>query len=208
MRSDAVLLLKKLVDLAGGPLERGYVLALEGEGLDEIPSEIHTRSANYLIHRPRTELEIRRLLWKSNGAPFIALVPEDLARRLPPDIVRRAQGARVQALDPIDVLGTVLGVRLSGNDDPELLSLALAHVHELKALIAERTLPTVIDRRLLDELVIDACVDRRVRSEPPRAAPGVLVAASPGVRARAAGSLETHVAGAPRPRGTPAGLGT
>ncbi|MDO9018003.1 MAG: BREX-2 system phosphatase PglZ [Deltaproteobacteria bacterium] len=167
MRSDAVLLLKKLVDLAGGPLERGYVLALEGEGLDEIPSEIHTRSANYLIHRPRTELEIRRLLWKSNGAPFIALVPEDLARRLPPDIVRRAQGARVQALDPIDVLGTVLGVRLSGNDDPELLSLALAHVHELKGLIAERTLPTVIDRRLLDELVIDACVDRRVRSEPP-----------------------------------------
>ncbi|MFO0646012.1 MAG: BREX-2 system phosphatase PglZ [Polyangiales bacterium] len=167
MRSDAVLLLKKLVEQAGGPLERGYVLAIDGEGLGNLPETISTSLANYHVNRPRTELELRRLLWKSNGAPFIALVPEELARRLPPDLVRRAQGARVQALEAVDVLSTVLGIRLTGNDDEELLALALQHIDAVKQEISERTLPTVIDRRLLDELVVDACVGKRVRTEPP-----------------------------------------
>ncbi len=164
MRSDAVLLLKKLVEQAGGPLERGYLLALDGEGLGELPESIPTsRGETYLVARPRTELALRRLLWKSGGAPLIALVPDDLARRLPPDLIRRAHGARVQALEPADVLSSVLGIRLAGVDD-DVVALALAHLDEVARFVTERTLPTVIDRRLLDELVVDACVGRRLRA--------------------------------------------
>jgi len=108
VKSD--LLLHKLLEAAGGPVERGYVLALDGPGLETVPDKIATSRATYSVCRPETELEIRHLLWKLQGAPFIALVKEALAHRLPADILKRAQGARVHAVDESSVIGAAIGV--------------------------------------------------------------------------------------------------
>ncbi|MBI4699819.1 MAG: BREX-2 system phosphatase PglZ [Deltaproteobacteria bacterium] len=167
MRSD--LLLHKLLEAAGGPAERGYVLALDGSGLDAVPERVATSRASYAVYRPQTELEIRHILWKMQGAPFIALVKEELAHRLPADIVKRAQGARAHAVDESSVLGAAIGVPLVGTDDPAVLRLAMDHVDELAAAVRQRTLPTVIDRQLLDELLVDVCTDTRLRADKPGA---------------------------------------
>lgn len=163
MKSD--LLLHKLLEAAGGPVERGYVLALDGPGLETVPDKIATSRATYSVCRPETELEIRHLLWKSQGAPCIALVKEALAHRLPADILKRAQGARVHAVDESSVIGAAIGVPLVGTDDRGVLRLAMDHVDQLAAEVRKRTLPTVIDRQLLDELLVDVCTDKRLRSD-------------------------------------------
>jgi hypothetical protein len=167
VKSD--LLLHKLLEAAGGPAERGYVLALDGEGLEDVPDRIDTSRASYTVYRPQTELEVRRILWKTQGAPFIALLKDDLARRLPPDLVRRAQGCRVHALDANSILGVALGVPVLGTEDRAVLQLALDNIDGLTGAIRKRTLPTMIDRQLLDELLVDVCTDTRVRADKPGA---------------------------------------
>lgn len=161
---SANLILRKLVEMAGGPAESGYVLALDGDGLDRIPDEFPTSSATYSVYRPSTELGLRRIIWKSNGAPFIAVVGEDLAKRLPVDLVRRSRGARVHSLDINDVLSLVLGVPLVGTEDRELQQLALEKLEDIQREMKLRTLPTMIDRRLLEEILLDVCVGKRLRT--------------------------------------------
>lgn len=160
-------LLRKLVELAGGPSEQGYILALENDTLGEVPPELTTEKASYAIHRVKTELALRRLLWKTNGAPFIGLVHEDLARRLPADVIRRARGGRVLALELSDVLELVLGVRVVLPDDQEVQDLVLLHLERLNEELRKRTLPTVVDRDLLDELLLEVAVHQRVRDASP-----------------------------------------
>ncbi len=167
MKSE--LLLHKLLEAAGGPAERGYVLALDGDGLEDVPERIDTSRASYTVYRPQTELEVRRILWKTQGAPFIALLKDDLARRLPADLVRRAQGSRVHALDANNILGVALGVPVLGTEDRAVLQLALDNIDGLAGAIRKRTLPTVIDRQLLDELLVDVCTDTRLRADKPGA---------------------------------------
>lgn len=169
---DARHLLSRLVELSGGPAERGFVLALDCEGLERVPDRLSTNQATYQVYRPSGELELRRILWRAAGAPFIAILKDDLARRLPLDLLRRARGARVQALDVTDVLSTVLGVRVQSTEDPEVNKLVLNHLEALKLAIKQRTVPTVLDGRLLDELLLDVCVGKRVRT----ALPGELLA--------------------------------
>jgi hypothetical protein len=55
-----------------------------------------------------------------------------------------------------DVLEVALGVRVVGAEPPWLQQLALNHVDRLTEEMRRRTLPTVVDRRLLTEL-LDAC---------------------------------------------------
>jgi hypothetical protein len=56
----------------------------------------------------------------------------------------------------MDVLEMALGVRVVGAEPPWLQQLALDHVLRLAEEMRRRTLPTVVDRRLLTEL-LDAC---------------------------------------------------
>ncbi|HEX9735279.1 MAG TPA: hypothetical protein VGG06_25195 [Thermoanaerobaculia bacterium] len=49
--------------------------------------------------------------------------------------------------------------------------LALDHVDRLREEMRRRTLPTVVDRRLLTELLIDACAGEQVRSRAPTELP-------------------------------------
>lgn len=171
MSTETPELLRKLVEMAGGPATQGYVLALDGDGLESIPQRIQTTQATYEVCRPRTELDLRRMVWKSNGAPFIAILPPDLARNLPADLLRRARRRRVHALDIQDVLSVVLGVPVVGTDDRAVQRLALDHLEALRDQISQRTYPTVIDRQLLDELLLDACFGsgERLRGRTPGA---------------------------------------
>ena len=169
---SAQILLRKLVEIAGGASDTGYLLAIDGEGLETVESRFAAGRAVYEVYRPETELGLRRIVARSDGAPFIGLVKEELARRLPPDLVRRAHGGRVHALDLNEVLGLLLGAPVVGTDDPEIKRLAFAHLDEIRTEMAHRTLPTVIDRRLLDELLVEVCVGRRFRT----ARPGELLA--------------------------------
>ncbi|MRG98407.1 BREX-2 system phosphatase PglZ [Polyangium spumosum] len=164
-------LLRKLVEMAGGPAAQGYVLALDGDGLESVPQRVQTSQATYEVCRPRTELELRRMVWKSSGAPFIAILPPDLARSLPADLLHRARRRRVHALDIQDVLSVVLGVPVVGTDDRAVQRLALDHLEALRAQISQRTHPTVIDRQLLDELLLDVCFGsgERLRARSPGA---------------------------------------
>jgi hypothetical protein len=165
--NPAQLLLRRLVDEAGGARETGYVLVLDGEGLEDLPPQLNTPKGAYIVHRPTTELGLRHVLWKARGAPVIAVVAEDLARRLPPDLLRRAHKERVHALSVNDVLEVILGVRVVGAESPHLQALALEHVNALGVAMARRTLPTVVDRKLLTELLVDASVGEQVRTRTP-----------------------------------------
>jgi hypothetical protein len=97
-------------------------------------------------------------LWQARGAPIIAVLPEELARRIrqAPDLLRRARNQRVHSVQVTDVLEVALGVRVVGAEPPWLQQLALNHVDRLTEEMRRRTLPTVVDRRLLTEL-LDAC---------------------------------------------------
>jgi hypothetical protein len=165
--NPAQLLLRRLVEQAGGARETGYVLVLDGEGLEDLPAQLVTPQGAYTVQRPTTELSLRHVLWKAQGAPVIAVLAEDLARRLPPDLLRRAHSQRVHALSVTDVLEVILGVRVVGAESPHLQALALEHVGALGVAMARRTLPTVVDRKLLTELLVDASVGEQVRTRTP-----------------------------------------
>lgn len=167
--SAAQLLLRRLLEQAGGASETGYVLVIDGEGLEDLPSQIATPKATYGVHRATSELGLRHLLWKAKGAPLIAVMPEDVARRIQnaPDLLRCARNQRVHALSVNDVLEVVLGVRVVGADAPYMQQLALDHINRLGLAISQRTLPTVIDKRLLTELLVDASVGDQVRTRSP-----------------------------------------
>ena len=167
--SAAQLLLRRLLDQAGGAGETGYVLVIDGEGLETLPDQIPTPRGVYQVHRVATEIGLRHLLWKAKGAPLIAVMPEALAQRIQqaPDLLRRAQNQRVHALLVNDVLEVILGVRVVGADAPHLQQLALEHVDRLGLAIGRRTLPTVVDRKLLTELLVDVSVGAQVRTSGP-----------------------------------------
>jgi hypothetical protein len=163
---SSALLLRRVLEQAGGAAESGYVLVLDGEGLEDLPPEFATARGTYTVARARTEIGLRHLLWKAKGAPLIVVLPEELARRVQkaPDVLRRARNQRVHALSVNDVLEVVLGVRVVGAEAPYMQQLALEHVQTLELAITRRTLPTVIDRRLLTELLVDASVGEQVRT--------------------------------------------
>jgi hypothetical protein len=167
--SSAQLLLRRLLDQAGGAAESGYVLVIDGEGLEDLPALMPTPSGAYGVHRVGTELGLRHLLWKAKGAPLIAVLPEEVAHRIQkaPDLLRRARNQRVHALSVNDVLEVVLGVRVVGADAPYMQQLALENVDKLGIAMSHRTLPTVVDRRLLTELLVDASVGEHVRTRAP-----------------------------------------
>jgi hypothetical protein len=167
--SAAQLLLRRLLDNAGGASEAGYVLVIDGEGLENLPDQMPTPKGSYGVHRVASELGLRHLLWKAKGAPLIAVMPEDVARRIQnaPDLLRRARNQRVHALSVNDVLEVVLGVRVVGADAPYMQQLALENVDRLGFALSHRTLPTVIDRRLLTELLVDVSVGEQVRTRSP-----------------------------------------
>lgn len=169
MVGSAQILLRKLLELAGGSAEAGYVLVLDGEGLEELPPQMPSPHGTYTVHRLATEIRLRHVLWQAQGAPVIAVIPSTLAARLPPDLFRRARGRRVYALAPNDVLEVILGVRVVGADAPHLQTLALENVDRMSHALRRRTLPTVVDRRLLTELLVDVSLGESVRSQTPAA---------------------------------------
>lgn len=164
--SDAQLLLRRLLEEAGGAAETGFVLVLEGEGLADLPAQIPTARGPYAVHRVATELGLRHLLWRAQGAPLIAVLPQELASRIQraPDLLRRAQNQQIHALSVNDVLQVLLGVRVVGADAQHLQRLALEHVDRIGREMTRRTLPTVVDRKLLTELLVDLIVGEPVRS--------------------------------------------
>ncbi len=172
--STAATLLRRLVEKAAGESETGYVLVLDGEGLEGLPDVLRTPTVNWQVARAQTEVGLRHLLWRARGAPLIVVLPEALGQKVQrtPDLLRRSRNQRVHALAGNDVLEVLLGVRVVGADQPHLLQLALAHCQALRSFIGQRTLPTVIDRRLLTELLVDASVGAQVRTT----APGRLLA--------------------------------
>jgi hypothetical protein len=167
--SAAQLLLRRLLDQAGGASETGYLLVIDGEGLENLPDQMPTPKGSYGVHRVSSELGLRHLLWKAKGAPLIAVMPEELARRIQaaPDLLRRARNQRVHALSVNDVLEVVLGVRVVGADAPYMQQLALENVDRLGLAMSHRTLPTVVDRKLLTELLVDVSVGEKVRTASP-----------------------------------------
>lgn len=167
--SAAQLLLRRLLDQAGGASETGYLLVIDGEGLESLPDQMPTPKGSYGVHRVSSELGLRHLLWKAKGAPLIAVMPEELARRIQaaPDLLRRARNQRVHALSVNDVLEVVLGVRVVGADAPYMQQLALENVDRLGLAMSHRTLPTVVDRKLLTELLVDVSVGEKVRTASP-----------------------------------------
>jgi hypothetical protein len=173
--NSAQLLLRRLLEQAGGASGTGYLLVIDGEGLENLPVQMPTPQGTYGVHRVATELGLRHLLWKAKGAPLIAVMPEALAHKIQaaPDVLRRAKNQRVHALSVNDVLEVVLGVRVVGADAPHVQQLALEHVEKLGQALAHRTLPTVVDRKLLTELLIDVSVGEQVRKR----SPGELLAA-------------------------------
>lgn len=167
--SAAQLLLRRLLEQSGGPAESGYLLVIDGEGLEDLPQQLSTPRGTCGVHRVSTEIGLRHLLWKAQGAPLIAVLPEELARRIQkvPDLLRRARKQRVHALSANDVLEVILGVRVVGAETPYMQELALEHVERLGQALSRRTLPTVVDRKLLTELLVDVSVGERVRTRPP-----------------------------------------
>lgn len=164
--NTALMLLRRLLEQAGGATETGYVLVLEGDGLEDLPVQIPTPKGSYAVHRVTTEIGLRHLLWKARGAPLIVVLPEALAQRIQraPDLLRPARNQRVHALSLNDVLEVILGVRVVGAEAPYLQALAIEHVEKLGLALSRRTLPTVVDRKLLTELLVDVSVGEQVRT--------------------------------------------
>ncbi len=167
--STARPLLQRLLDLAGDGDDSSLVLVLDGEGLETLPPEMRAAAGTYAVHRATTELGLRHRIWQARGAPLIVVLPQALAERVQnaPDILRRARKQRIHALSINDVLEVVLGVRVVGAETPTLEALALEHVEALARALGRRTLPTVVDRRLLTELLVDASVGEQVRRRAP-----------------------------------------
>ena len=145
--SAAQLLLRRLLDQAGGATETGYLLVIDGEGLENLPNQMPTPMGS----TPSSGLDRARAappLWKAKGAPLIAVMPEDVARRIQkaPDLLRRARNQRVHALSVNDVLEVVLGVRVVGADAPYHAAARARERRQTRLAMSHRTLPTVIDR--------------------------------------------------------------
>lgn len=169
MKGTAQLLLRRVLERAGGSAEAGYVLVLDGEGLEDLPAQMPTPNGTYSVHRLTSEIRLRHVLWQAKGAPVIAVIPGALAGKLPPDLFRRARDRRVHALAPNDVLELMLGVRVVGADAPHLQTLALENIDRMSQALSRRTLPTVVDRRLLTELLVDVSVGESMRTQAPAA---------------------------------------
>jgi hypothetical protein len=167
--STAQQLLRRLLEQAGDAADSSYLLVLDGEGLEDLPERMSTARGEHTVVRVGTEIRLRHLLWKAQGAPLIAVLPEELAQRIQkaPDLLRRARNQRVHALAANDVLEAILGVRVIGAETEWLQQLAVEHVEQLSAAMTRRTLPTVVDRRLLTEMLVDASVGEEVRSRSP-----------------------------------------
>jgi DNA-binding protein H-NS len=166
---DPQIVLRRLVEMSGGPAERGYVLALASPGLTTMPTELSTSAGKYAVVHPTSEVALRHVLWKAGGAPVLALLDEPLARRLPADLIRRARGGRVHAVEPGEVLSLALGVRVVADDDPAMQQLALQRVDDIRSQLGQRTLPTVVDRDLLDDLLLDVVAEGQLRKLSPGA---------------------------------------
>ena len=165
--STAPMLLRRLLESAGGPDESGYVLVLECDGLEDLPQKLDTARGPYTVHRPETEIGLRHLIWTSGGAPFIAVVSEELALRLPADLLRGAQNGRTHALAVDEILSAVLGVQVRGAEEEHLQELSLRHLERLSQILHQRTVPSVVDRRLLVEMLLAACLGEEVEGRPP-----------------------------------------
>lgn len=167
--TSAHLLLRRLLDQAGGAEESGYMLVLDGEGFEQLPEEVATPKGVHRVRRVTTEIGLRHLLWQAKGAPLIVVMPPALAQQIQqsPDLLRRARNERVQSLSLNDVLEVLLGVRVVGADVVYVQQLALEHVDRLSLSMSRRTLPTVIDRKLLTELLVDVSVGEHVRRSSP-----------------------------------------
>ncbi len=161
------MLLRKILEQAGGACEDGFVLVLDGEGLEDLPESLTTARGTYTVHRPTTELGLRHVLWAGSGAPLLLVVPRELAERLPADIRRRAQRETVHSLAVNEVLGTVLGVRVTGAEEGHLRELALSHIDALQNALHRRTLPTVVDRKLLTDLLVDVSLGPQLEGRSP-----------------------------------------
>ncbi len=169
---NEVQLLRRLLEVAGITADGPYVLALAGDGIETVPETIEVAGVRLPVARPTSELGLRRAVNRANGAPFLAILPEDLARRLPPDLLRAARGARVHALDPTEVLSVVLGTHVISVHDGATQQLALDRLPQLRALLDEAAPPTAVDARLLDELLAEVMLGQRLR----HIAPGQLLA--------------------------------
>jgi hypothetical protein len=169
---DPQVILKKLVEMAGGAKESGYVLALANAGLGTPPKELSTGVAKYAVVHPTSEIALRHILWKAAGAPVLALIDEPLARRLPADLVRSSHGRCVHAIELAEILSLALQVKVVADDERDMQRLALDNVDYLRNELSHRTLPTVVDRDLLDELLLDAVAGGGLR----RSTPGEILA--------------------------------
>ncbi len=161
---NATPLIQRLIEMAGCAERGGYVLALDEGGLGDLPEAVEAGGSKFTVCRSETELALRRTVWKADGAPFIALMPRELAQRLPPDLLERSCSGHVHTLSIVDILSVALGVQVSGVEDPELQQLALDHAPQLRQTMAQRTLPTVVDAQLLEELLIEIILEQRIRS--------------------------------------------
>ncbi|MEQ1564048.1 MAG: BREX-2 system phosphatase PglZ [Myxococcota bacterium] len=163
---NAAPLLKHLIERTGGPAASPLLLVLEGEGLESLPEKLDTSAGPYLVARSDTELGLRRLVWAANGAPLIAVVPPELARRLPADLVHGARNQRVQALETGEVLSVLLRRKVQASDEDWFQRLVLDHVDRLVDALDRRTLPTVVTRRDLGELLVDVTLGEVLRNTP------------------------------------------
>jgi hypothetical protein len=179
------------------------VLALKSEGLEALPNELQTAAGRYAVVAPASEISLRHTLWKADGAPVLALLDEPLARRLSADLVRRARGARVHAVEPAEVLSMALGVPVVADDDPLMQQLALERVDAIRAQLGQRTLPTVVDRELLDELLLDVVDGGLMRRRSPAAILATWVREPPKKDAAVAALLHRQL---PRVHGPPGRL--
>ena len=163
--SAAPLLLRRLLDQAGGAAETGYLLVIEGEGLEDLPKSMPTAKGDYRVHRVSTELGLRHLLWQAKGAPLIAVLPEELAQRIQksPDLLRRARNQRVHALSVNDVLEVVLGVRVVGAELPYMQELALENVGKLQQ--AMEVLLHGMRIRYFAQVKAFECINRLVKND-------------------------------------------
>ena len=123
--------------------------------------EVRTAKGVFGVGRAGTEIELRHALWQAGGEPLVVFLPDELAHRLPADLLLTARNQRVQALSADEVLSAVLGAEVRGATEPHLESLALAQLDRLREL-AERTFPSMVGPELLSELLLEACDEERV----------------------------------------------
>ena len=129
--SASQLLLRRLLDQAGGASETGYLLVIDGEGLEDLPNQISTPKGAYGVHRVTTELGLRHLLWKAKGAPLIAVMPEAVALRIQ-NVSRPAEFHRWALAEPY--------VKVSSHTAPIMQPLAEASLPSAQIVLAVASL--------------------------------------------------------------------